>query len=76
LATRKEIREDWFERGVEEKQDYLLVICDTSNYEDYPVFCKEEDLDDMTKYYENASMQEKLAVYNLKLNREKQFKDL
>jgi hypothetical protein len=39
MTTRDEIAE-WVKRGKKENYKFIVVVCDTFDYEDYPVFCK------------------------------------
>lgn len=65
MTTRDEIQ-GWFERGVEQGATHMIVVCDTFDHDDYPVFVKPgEDVREREKYYRNASMQRVMEVYNL-----------
>ena len=62
----------WFDIGVAEKASYMIVVCDTYNHTDYPVFYGEVGLSDKINYYHHKNMQEVMAVYRLNEDREKQ----
>ena len=41
-ASRGDLKR-WFEEGVEEGASHMIVVCDTFDYEDYPVFVMPND---------------------------------
>lgn len=65
-ASRSNIRH-WFEEGVGEGATHMIVVCDTFDHEDYPVFVKDgEDARDKAKAYDNREMQRLMEVYDLR----------
>jgi hypothetical protein len=40
MAATYERISGWFDRGVAQGATHLVVVCDTFDYEDYPVFVK------------------------------------
>lgn len=71
-TTREDIRE-WFNRGKEQKATHLIVVCDTFDYEDYPVFVsKSENVHDVFSKYNGPNMQKVMEVYNLSMDMEEQ----
>jgi hypothetical protein len=55
-ASRNDIKR-WFERGVEQKATHMIVVCDTFDHEDYPVYVKQgDDPHKEVKKQEAASM--------------------
>lgn len=56
-ATGKEIS-NWFERGITDGAAYLIVVCDTFDHDDYPVFTY-GDAEVLEKYrhYDGKNMQ-------------------
>ena len=38
MRTSRADIESWFDEGVKQNKMYMLVLCDTYDYEDYPVF--------------------------------------
>ncbi len=61
MTTRKDIHE-WLEKA-ETEHTHMLVVVDTFDHEDYPVFT--DDVEKSIKYYSAASMQRIMEVYNL-----------
>ncbi len=48
----------WIALAQEKGSEFIISVCDTFNYTDYPVYCKDiVDLHKQHKYYERASMQ-------------------
>lgn len=64
-TTREEIR-NWIKRGMKEKATHMLVVVDTFDYGDYPVFVKkDENVYAKEKEYNQSPMQRVMEVYNL-----------
>lgn len=58
MAATKEDVDRWITRGKKENYKYIISVCDTFDWSDYPVYCKDyEELSDNKKYYKEASMQ-------------------
>jgi hypothetical protein len=56
----------WFVEGVAEGATHMIVVCDTFDHEDYPVFVKPgEDVREKEKSYSGREMQRVMEVYNL-----------
>ena len=43
MATTKQDIVNWLERGKEEGARWVVIICDTYDYDDYPVYIRELD---------------------------------
>ncbi len=73
MTTIKTIRK-WLERGKEEGATHVIVVCDTFDYEDYPVMVSpgEDVREKETEYSDN--MQKVMEVYNLNMDIEEQLK--
>jgi len=72
VVTRNELS-DWFDEGLKEKATHMIVVCDTYDYEDYPVFVSaNEDVREIEKEHKGKSMQMIMEVYNLSMNKEEQ----
>lgn len=66
VATKNFIK-NWLERATEE-DSHMLVICDTFDYCNYPVFVKKnEDVNNKIKHY-SENMQRVVEVYNLSMD--------
>jgi len=70
MTMKKQI-ENWFDRGVKDGATHMIVMCDTFDYEDYPVYLKEENSDSaQAKVNEHVkNMQTVMEVYNLKMDK-------
>jgi hypothetical protein len=56
----------WLERGREEGAEFVIIVCDTFDYEDYPVYCNAVDYH--LKYASHSTnMQRVMEVYDLSL---------
>ena len=65
MTTISEI-EEWYDEGIKTNKKYMFVICDTFDYEDYPVFTDNIN-------YEEGEMQEVMEVYDLTIPFERSY---
>jgi hypothetical protein len=74
-ATRQDI-DRWFEAGLSSGATHMIVVCDTYDYENYPVYVnKNEDVEEKVKLYEQKDMQSIEEIYNLSMSKEEQFNE-
>lgn len=74
-TTQQDIR-GWIERGKQQNATHLIVVCDTFDHEDYPVFVSpEENIHDRISHYDGKNMQSIMEVYNLNQDIEKQLNE-
>lgn len=67
-ASREDIL-GWFKRGQEQGATHVIVVCDTFDHKDYPVFVKSgEDVRECAKKYDQQNMQRIMEVYNLSMD--------
>ena len=70
MTTKEEISR-WFDIGVQKNATYMIVVCDTFDWEDYPVYItQEQNVHDIYKMYNNENMQKVMEVYNLNMDKE------
>lgn len=50
----------------------MIVVCDTYDYEDYPVYCSKEDFKEKFMSHNGVNMQRIMEVYDLEEPKEKQ----
>lgn len=56
----------WLDRA-EKEHTHMLVVCDTYDYEDYPVFVSEgEDVHEVYDKFHGHNMQRVMEVYDLR----------
>lgn len=68
VATRQEVNE-WIEEGRQKKARWIISVCDTFDYEDYPVFVNvDESLKEKIRYYMTANMQTINEIISLELD--------
>ena len=73
-TTQQDIRE-WFERGVEQGATHMIVVCDTFDYEDYPVYVPPDKIPQVVyEEYQGKNMQRVMEVYDLSEDMEAQLK--
>lgn len=64
---------NWFDQGVKQKATHMIIVCDTYDYEDYPVFAYSKG--EAREKYDNhngVNMQRVMEVYNLEMDKEEQ----
>ena len=73
MTTKEDIRE-WLKRANKKEDTHMLVVCDSFDYEDYPVYIKRGD--DILKVIKETctpdNMQRLMEVYNLSMDLEEQ----
>jgi hypothetical protein len=75
MSTTKEDIARWFKAGLEGDYDYMIVVCDTFDWEDYPKYCY---FDNFTKVYDGTNgrnMQKIMEVYDLSMDMDKQLSE-
>ena len=77
MSTQKDDIRRWLERGKEEKSTHLIVVCDTWDHEDYPVFVSpEENVYEVVNGYNGKDMQRVMEVYNLSMDWDEQLNQI
>lgn len=75
MTTKEEIK-IWLERGKAKGATHVISVCDTFDYEDYPVFVMpNENAKDKAYEYSAKSMQRINEVYDLSLDIEAQLNE-
>lgn len=73
MATTIPMLVQWFNDGVAQGATHMIVVCDTFDWEDYPVYVKPtEDVHEKFAEFHERNMQKVMEVYNLHLNRDDQ----
>lgn len=73
MSTSKDTLKMWFQRGVREGKTHMIVVCDTYDWVDFPVYVSpEEDVREVEAKYGGVNMQKIMEVYNLNLNMDAQ----
>jgi hypothetical protein len=74
-ATKTDIRR-WLNEGREKQATHMLVVCDTFDYDDYPVYVStDEDVQKAYRSRDGKNMQKVMEVYNLGLDLEMQLQE-
>lgn len=72
MATTVRELNEWFDEGVKKGATHLIVVCDTFDWEDYPVYVeKGQDPQTVLDKY-RGNMQKVMEVYNLSQPKDKQ----
>ena len=73
MGTTKEDINRWIKSGQEQGATHMIVVCDTFDWEDYPVYVMPtEDVHQKFAHYNGPNMQKVMEVYNLGKDLEKQ----
>lgn len=71
-TTKEDIR-GWLELGKAKGATHLLVVCDTYDYDDYPVYVMPgQDVHEIAKSKNGPNMTKLMEVYNLAIDMEEQ----
>lgn len=72
MTTLKEIA-GWWNEGKAENATHMIVVCDTFDHDDYPVYVKaDQDFWTVFEQYDNKNMQKVMEVYDYSLPWSKQ----
>lgn len=73
MTTKAEIA-NWFDEGKIRKATHLVVVCDTFDHEDYPVYVMPaDDINKTIANYQNYhNMSRVMEVYNLSIDKDTQ----
>lgn len=75
MTTKEDIR-GWLKRGIRDKQTHVIVVCDSFDYSDYPVFVDQgEDARRIAAKFDGQNMQRVMEVYDLSLPIEDQINE-
>jgi hypothetical protein len=67
MTSKDDIRR-WFKQGVADGATHMIVVCDTYDYDDYPVYvAADQDVREVEKKHSLSAMQKVMEVYNLSL---------
>jgi hypothetical protein len=72
MAANKQDISDWFDAGVRQKSTHLIVVCDTFDYEDYPVYVAPSEDVRLKVIEHTGNMQKVMEVYNLSMPKQAQ----
>ena len=77
MTTRDEIRQ-WLIEGKEKNHKYMMVICDTYDHEDFPVYydTRDEVVTRLNKTRsDNNNMERTMEIYDLSMSIKKQLEE-
>jgi hypothetical protein len=77
MGTSKAELREWFNEGVKMGATHMIVVCDTFDYEDYPVFVPPDlSVRDEVNNSDGNNMQRVMEVYDLSMDREAQIAEV
>ena len=75
MATNPNDIRNWLQSAEENHTHMMVVVCDTSSCDDYPIFVsKDEDVHKIYKEYNGIDTQRIMEIYNLSMDLEEQLK--
>lgn len=73
MFTTKETIRQWFIKGKKDKATHMIVVCDTFDYTNYPVYVyRKDDVIETIDDYSGRDMQRIEEVYSMDLDMEEQ----
>lgn len=76
MATTVQDISEWFDRGVKQKAEYMIIMCDTFSHEDFPVYCNEDDVMAVYKSGINGvNMTRVMEVYDMSMDKQAQLNE-
>lgn len=72
MATSQEEISEWFDRGLIQRKDFMIIVCDTFSYEDYPIYCSRSEVIAKHKSCNAEKMQTVMEVYDLSMDKKTQ----
>ncbi len=76
MATTQEEIRDWLHEGRQKGATHVIVVCDTFDSGDYPVFVMPgEDVAERAVEFDGQNMQKVMEVYDLSLDVEMQLRE-
>lgn len=64
---------EWYDYGALMNATHMIVVCDTHDWEDYPVYITAEDnLQEQIAKHDGVNMQKIMEVYNFSMDRDEQ----
>jgi hypothetical protein len=73
MATTREELQGWFRRGVSKGATHMLVVCDTFDWSDYPVFVMPgDDVRKLANANNGPNMTKLMEVYDLSKSEDEQ----
>ena len=65
--TTVDMIKDWLNDGTNQKATHCIIVCDTFDHEEYPVYVsRKQDVRNLVKKIDGKNMQRVIEVYNLK----------
>ena len=76
MATTREDIEQWFKEGVRQGATHMVVVCDTFDWEDFPVYVEPgKNPRDVFAEHHEKNMEKVMEVYSLKMPMEDQLNE-
>ncbi len=66
-CTRQDI-ENWLNNAKTKNADFMIVVCDTFDHDDYPVYCSKEDFAAKYNDHNGVNMQKIMEVYDVSMD--------
>jgi hypothetical protein len=74
MAASLEDLKRWFADGKRQRCTHMIIVCDTFDWQDYPIYAKVADARQKYEEHNGKNMQKVMEVYDLRLSMVKQMK--
>lgn len=73
MAARLDDIKNWFDQGISLGATHMIVVCDTFDFEDFPVMVyANDDPRKMVDHYKSLPLTKVMEVYNLSMSKDEQ----
>jgi hypothetical protein len=72
MTTSRATLSEWFDKGIKQGAAFMIVACDTFEYEDYPIYANSDNFETQYNRHNGVNMQQIMEVYDLSLDKEAQ----
>lgn len=79
MAANRTQLEQWFDEGVRQGATHMVVVCDTFDYDDYPVYVMpdgDKNAREVAEQYRGKNMQKVMEVYDLQMDKAMQMREV
>lgn len=74
METSRKDLEGWFDEGKKKGARHMIVLCDTFDWTDYPVYTRTDD-DCLLQYRNPGKRQKVMEVYDLSVSKDEQLRE-
>lgn len=69
MAANRDDIQRWIDKGIADGAKWMIVVCDSFDYDDYPVYADSvEEFDEKYDHFNGKNMQRIMEVYDLEMD--------